>query len=693
MMSERNDFLVELGAEELPPKALPRLAQVFRNELVQGLIAAKLDHGEVHVYATPRRLAVLVEALLARQPDQAIERRGPALTAAFDKSGQPTQAARGFARSCGVEVEDLATLEGDKGSWLVYRGQQQGAAAAELLPSIVQQALNKLPIPKRMRWGDSATEFVRPVHWLVMLLGEDVVPGEVLGLASGNLSHGHRFHAPEPIRIERPGDYAARLEQEGRVIASFKKRRETIRAQVERVATDVGGQAVIEPELLDEVTALVEWPVALVGRFEEEFLAVPAEALISSMQGHQRYFPVRDAEDRLMPMFITVANIDSSNPDAVRQGNERVIRPRLADAAFFWDQDRKQSLASRIEPQRDIVFQQQLGSVYAKTARVVSLCEWLAQQLGADPAQAARAAWLSRCDLSTEMVGEFPELQGTMARYYAEHDQEPAEVVLALDQQYRPRFGGDAVASSLLGQVLGIADRADTLIGIFAIGREPSGDRDPFALRRAALGLMRTIIERELEVDLQALLTAAASGFPDEIGAMAQIDKVFDFCLERLRRYYADQGVAAELFDAVAALRPVQPLDFHQRLSACRDFVQLPEAEALAGANKRIHNILRRASDDVPDSINATILQEPAEQALYQAVEQATADVEPLLAQHQYSQALTQLAQLRQPVDQFFDQVMVMVDDPQLRDNRLALLRRLEGLFLRIADISRLPGK
>lgn len=692
-MTNHSDFLVELGAEELPPKALPRLAQAFRNELVQGLDAAKLAHGEVQVYATPRRLAVVVEALALRQPDQAIERRGPALAAAFDKSGRPTQAALGFARSCGVEIEALTTLEGDKGSWLVYRGQQQGAEAVELLPPLVEQALNKLPIPKRMRWGDSAIEFVRPVHWLVMLLGSEVVPGEVLGLASGKVSFGHRFHAPEPIRIDSPSSYSDQLERDGRVIASFEQRRERIRAQVEQTAAAAGGVAVIEADLLDEVTALVEWPVAIAGSFGQEFLAVPAEALISSMQGHQRYFPVRDADGRLMPMFITVANIDSTNPDAVRQGNERVIRPRLADAAFFWDQDRKQSLASRIESQRDVVFQQQLGSVYAKTARVVNLCERLAEQLGADPALAARAAWLSRCDLSTEMVGEFPELQGIMGRYYAEHDQEPGEVAQALDEQYQPRFGGDAVAESLLGQVLAIADRADTLIGIFAIGREPSGDRDPFALRRAALGLMRTIIERGLEVDLHALLTAAASGFPDEVGAMAQVENVFDFCLERLRRYYADQGVAAELFDAVAALRPVQPLDFQQRLLACRAFVQLPEAEALAGANKRIRNILRRASSEVPSTVDAAVLQEPAEKSLHQAVEQAAADVEPLLAQHRYEAALTRLAQLRQPVDQFFDQVMVMADDPRLRNNRLALLQRLESLFLRIADISRLPGK
>lgn len=689
---DHQDFLVELGAEELPPRALQRLAQSLRHELVQGLDTAKLAHGAVSVYATPRRLAVLVEALAVRQADQTIERRGPALAAAYDQDGRPTQAAQGFARSCGVEVEELATLENDKGSWLVYRGQQRGAAAVELLPALVEQALNKLPIPRRMRWGDSSIEFVRPVHWLLMLLGDAVVPATVLGLTSSNVSYGHRFHAPEPLRIENPASYVEQLKEQGRVIADFDRRRELIQEQVEQAAASIDGQAVIDADLLDEVTALVEWPVTLVGRFESSFLDVPAEALISSMQSHQRYFPVRDADGQLMPVFITVANIDSSNPDSVREGNERVIRPRLADAAFFWDQDRRQTLADRIEPQRDVVFQQQLGSVYAKTARVVNLCEQLAAQLGADPTLASRAAWLSRCDLSTEMVGEFPELQGIMGRYYAEHDEEPAEVALALEEQYQPRFGGDAVAASPLGQILAIADKADTLLGIFAIGREPSGDRDPFGLRRAALGLLRTIIENQLEIDLHALLSAAASGFPDEVGAPQQIEKVFDFCLERLRRYYADQGVAAELFEAVLALKPRQPLDFHQRLQACRSFVKLPEAEALAAANKRIHNILRRAQADVPDTIAADHLQEPAEQALYQALAEAEADVEPLLAQHRYEPALTRLAQLRQPVDLFFDQVMVMADDPRLRANRLALLQRLEHLFLRIADISRLPG-
>lgn len=691
-MAEQRDFLVELGAEELPPKALQRLSRAFRDELVQGLATAGLSHGTVHAYATPRRLAVLVEQLAAQQLDQSIERRGPALAAAFDGSGKPTPAALGFARSCGVAIEALQKLETDKGAWLVYRGEQRGAAATALLPQLVQQALDKLPIPKRMRWGSSRAEFVRPVHWLVMLFGDQVVPGNVLGIDSGNISHGHRFHAPQPILLRAPAEYSKRLEQEGRVIVSFAERRERVLAQVQAAAAEAGGRAVIDDELLDEVTALVEWPVAIVGRFEEDFLEVPAEALISSMQGHQRYFPVRDAQDRLLPIFITVANIESRDPEVVRQGNERVIRPRLADAAFFWNQDRKRPLADRIEQQRQIVFQQRLGSVYAKTERVAALCEHLANVLGSDATQAARAGWLSRCDLSTEMVGEFPELQGIMGRYYAVHDQEPAAVADALDEQYRPRFAGDAVAETRLGQILAIADRADTLMGIFAIGREPSGDKDPFALRRAALGLMRTIIERELDIDLRELLATAARHLPGELKAGKKVEQVFDFCLERLRGYYADQDIATELFDAVAALRPVRPLDFHHRLLACQAFVRLPEAEALAAANKRIRNILRKATGEVPATVDQGALQEAEEKALHAAVEAAAVEVEPLLAQHRYASALTRLAQLRGPVDQFFDKVLVMADDPRVRANRLALLQRLEGLFLRIADISRLPG-
>jgi len=691
-MTERLDFLVELGCEELPPKALLKLRDAFRNELVQAVDAAGLEHGPVRAYATPRRLAVLIEALATRQPDQVIERRGPALSAAYDSAGQPTKAAEGFARSCGVALSELGREETDKGAWLVYRGTQAGQAAAALLPGMVQKALDKLPIPKRMRWGAGKEEFVRPVHWLVMLLGTEVVPARLFNIDSDRVSRGHRFHHPEPISLAQPGEYVARLAETGRVLVDFEQRRERVRGQAQAAAAAEGGRAVIEPELLDEVTALVEWPVPVVGRFEERFLEVPAEALISSMQGHQRYFPIRDAEDRLLPRFVTIANIESRDVAAVRAGNERVIRPRLSDAAFFWDQDRKRRLETRIESQREVVFQQQLGSLYQKTERVAALADYLAHQLGLDARLAVRAAWLGKCDLSTEMVGEFPELQGIMGRYYAAHDGEPAEVAAALDEQYQPRFAGDATAASPLGQVLACAERADTLMGIFAIGRGPSGDKDPFGLRRAALGLLRTIIERGLDIDLYALLEQAASRQPAAVKADAQVETVFEFCLERLRGYYADQGIGAELFEAVAACRPRRPLDFHQRLLACRGFLALPEAASLAAANKRIRNILRKVEGTVGDAVDAARLSEAEESALYAALQAAEEAVLPLIEAARYAEALTRLAALREPVDRFFDKVLVMAEDPAVQANRLALLKRIGDLFLRVADVSKLPG-
>ena len=690
-MSEPRDLLVELGSEELPPKALRRLMNAFRDELVAGLDAAGLAHGAVRSLAAPRRLAVQVEQLATRQPDQSIERRGPALAAAYDAEGKPTKAAEGFARSCGVGMEALERLETDKGAWLVYRGVQPGQATAALLPELVQNALNKLPIPKRMRWGAGSESFVRPVHWLVLLLGGEVVPATVLGIASGNRSRGHRFHHPEQIELTAPADYESALSA-AKVLVDLDARKARIREQVEAAAAELGGVAVIDDALLEEVTGLVEWPAAVVGRFEERFLEVPAEALISSMQGHQKYFPVRDRQGRLLPSFITVANIDSRDVGAVRAGNERVIRPRLSDAAFFWEQDRKRPLAERIVGQRDVVFQQQLGSLYAKTERVEALAVYLAETLKVNGHEASRAAWLAKCDLATEMVGEFPELQGIMGRYYAIHDGEPASVAQAIDEAYQPRFAGDATAASPVGQVLAIAERADTLMGIFAIGRGPSGDKDPFALRRAALGLLRTIIERQLDVDLRRLLEQAAQVQPPAVNAAAQVDAVFQFCLDRLRAYYADQGVVAELFDAVAALQPPRPLDFHQRLLACGEFLKLADAGSLAAANKRIRNILKKVEGGVDAKVDPARLVEAEERALLSALEAAEADVAPLMAEHRYAEALHRLAALREPVDGFFDKVLVMAEDPQVQANRLGLLARISQLFLGVADISRLPG-
>jgi len=693
-MTTFRDFLVEIGTEELPPKALKRLMLSFGEGVKEGLAKADLVRGEVQFFATPRRLAVLVKDLVISQPDKEVERRGPALTAAFDASGCPTPAAKGFAASCGIEVEQLDTLKTDKGAWLVYRSRQQGRPTAELLPEIVMASLDKLPIPKRMRWGSLDAEFVRPVHWVVMLYGNEVIDCEILATKSGRETRGHRFMRPEPIFLAEPAAYAPLLETEGKVVADFAARREAVRAQVLEAAAKAGGEALIDEDLLDEVAGLVEWPVAVTGKFEERFLEVPAEALISTMKGNQKYFPVQDKTGRLMPYFITLSNIESRDPSHVKAGNERVVRPRLTDADFFWNQDRKQKLSAHGEKLKHVVFQNKLGSLHDKSSRAAALAATIAKQIGGNPVLATRAAELSKCDLLTNMVNEFPELQGIMGRYYAAHDGEDAEVAAALDEQYMPRFAGDQLPETRTGQALAIADRLDTLVGIFGIGQPPTGDKDPFALRRATVGVLRTIIENGLDLDLQHLLQAAADSFAKANIDLAQgtVEQVFDFMLERLRAYYADSGVAADTFDAVLAQRPSQPKDFDARVRAVTAFRQLPEAEALAAANKRIANILRQAGGEVSATVNGSVLAEPAEKALAEQVEQMATKVAPLFAERNYTEALCQLAGLRGAVDAFFDTVMVMADDQTLRNNRLALLKRLGDLFLQSADLSRLQG-
>lgn len=691
-MSDKRDLLIEIGTEELPPKALLKLSTAFTAGITDGLKQADLDFGSVEPFAAPRRLAVLVKQLDATQADKTVERRGPALTAAFDADGNPTKATEGFARSCGTSVDQLETLETDKGAWLVYRSTQQGQPTTELVPGILKTALDKLPIPKRMHWGDLDAEFVRPVHWVVLLFGDEVIDAEVLSVKSGRDTYGHRFHHPAPIFLGEPAAYGPILETTGRVIAEFDKRREAIRAQVMEAAEQAGGKAVIDDDLLDEVTGLVEWPLAVVGSFEQRFLEVPPECLISAMKGHQKYFHMVDGEGRLMPNFITVSNIESRNPDYVRAGNERVIRPRLTDADFFWNQDRKQTLEQRIVSLKTVVFQQQLGTIYDKSQRVAAIAEKIAEIIGGDSAHAARAALLAKCDLMTEMVGEFPELQGIMGRYYANHDGEATEVALALDEQYMPRFAGDELPQGKTGQALAIADKLDTLIGIFGIGQVPSGDKDPFALRRSALGALRIIIEQRLDIDLLEMLEHAAE---TNIGLFDNdhvITQVFDFMMGRLKAYYHDAGVAPDTFEAVLAQRPTRPIDFDARLKAVTAFRQLPEAESLAAANKRISNILRKTDEAIPEQVATGLLQEEAEKALHSQVETLAATVAPLYAARDYEAALKQLAGLREVVDNFFDQVMVMADDAAIRGNRLALLKRLSGLFLEVADLSQLQG-
>jgi len=689
-MTETRNLLIEIGTEELPPKALRRLSEAFADGMSQALDDAGLAFEGIQPYAAPRRLALLIRALPVTQKDRETVRRGPALAAAFDEEGCPTQAAIGFAKSCGVEVEQLDQLETPKGSWLSFRAIEKGKATAELVPDMVQRALAGLPVPRRMRWGDHDVEFVRPVHWIVLLFGEDVIAAPVLGITAGRETRGHRFHHPAPIAFASADDYVQSLRDTGYVMVDYRARRETVRNQVDACGKELGGQALIDEALLDEVCSLVEWPVAIGGRFDETFLEVPSEALISSMQDHQKYFPVVDASGKLLPCFITVANIESREPEQIRAGNERVIRPRLSDAAFFWNQDRKQPLAARAEGLRNMVFQDKLGTLFDKQERMARLAAIIAGQIGGDPAHAERAARLSKCDLLTSMVYEFPDLQGIMGRYYAAHDGEPEAVATAIEEHYQPRFAGDTLPQSKTGQALALADRLDSLVGIFAIGQPPSGDKDPFALRRAALGVVRLCIEGKLDIDLMALLYKASAGFDASLKAGDAVDAVFDYIMDRLRGYYQDRDIPVDIVDAVLATRPTRLIDFDRRVRACQAFRDLPEAAALAAANKRIANILKKTEQPIPDTVDETLLSDAAEKQLAEQLAALKPEVVQLMEKGDYTPALQKLAGLRDAVDAFFDQVMVMVDDDRIRANRLALLKDLATLFLRVADLSRL---
>ncbi|KGK42432.1 glycine-tRNA synthetase subunit beta [Nitrincola sp. A-D6] len=676
------DFLVEIGTEELPPTSLKALASAFLSGIESGLQQAGLTYTNACYFAAPRRLAVQITALAERQPDREFEKRGPATQA-------PAKAVEGFARSCGVTVDELIQTEVGKGSYFVHRGIETGKSSEELLPAIVSESLNQLPIPKRMRWGSSRTEFVRPVHWLVMLLGESVIPCEILGLTSGRKTRGHRFHYPHDIELLSPGDYQPKLLSPGKVIVDFAQRMEKIRQQVLAEAQKVNAEVVIDEDLLEEVCALNEWPVALTGRFEERFLEVPSEALISSMKSNQKYFHLIDQQGKLLPYFITVANIESLDPAQIISGNEKVIRPRLADAAFFFEQDRQSPLASRIDKLKSIVFQHDLGTLHDKTVRVSKLAGSIARLIGGNTDYAERAAALSKCDLMTDMVFEFTELQGLMGYYYARHDGEVDEVALALNEQYMPRFSGDELPTTKTGMALALADRIDTITGLFAINQPPTGSKDPFALRRQSLGILRIIIDHQLDLDLAQLVQLAASNYTDLPGSADVTERVIDFMLERLRAWYEEKGVSVSVYQAVHALRPTRPLDFNKRVIAVSDFAQLPEAQDLAAANKRVANILAKQSTaDAPSVVDASLLTEDAEKELANAVATLTAQTRPLFAQGRYPEAMTLLAALNPQVNRFFDEVMVMADDDATRHNRLALLAQLRGLFLGTADIS-----
>ena len=690
-MSKR-DFLVELGTEELPPKALASLMQSFADQLGEGLDEARLEHGDITAYASPRRLAVHVADLATAQASRDVEQKGPPVRIAFDDDGAPQPPALAFAKKCGVDVQALERVATDKGEWLVYRATEEGQSTESLIGPIVTTALSRLPIPRRMRWGDSDAEFVRPVHWLVMLHGSDVVDTSVMGLDAGRSTAGHRFHAPGPFDIAEPSEYLELLEKRAYVVADFADRRQRIIDGVNASAAAIDGIIVDGESLYDEVTALVEWPVPLLGRFDERFLELPPEVVTSTLTGHQRYFPVADDKGELKNAFVTVANLDSKDPAQVRDGNERVIRPRLADAAFFWNSDRKTPLDARIDDLDRVVYQQGLGTLGDKSRRVAAIAGHIATALGRNGDAVSRAAALAKCDLVTGIVGEFPELQGTMGAYYAAADGEDEAVATAIREQYLPRFAGDELPASTDGQVLALADRLDTLAGIFALGKRPSGNRDPFGLRRAALGIVRILIESELELDLKAAIDTAVALQPvDDRDADIEAD-LYQFIAERLRRFFQDRDpdLATETLDAVMARQPESLLDFAHRLAAVQDFLGLDEAESLAAANKRIANILKKSGGEAADTIDAKLFEETAEKELFSALERVGSAVRPMIASHEYTEALRALAELRAPVDRFFDDVMVMTDDDAIRRNRLGLLCELRTLFLDIADVSRL---
>jgi glycyl-tRNA synthetase beta chain len=687
-MSSR-DLLFELRTEELPPRTLPALSNALTEGIVKGIDGAAVPHGKVHGFATPRRLAVWIEKLAEHQPDRQVERRGPPLANSFDAEGKPTQAATAFAKSCGVEVGELSKLTTDKGAWLQFRGTERGAATTALLGDIVTQAIAALPIAKRMRWGARSAEFVRPVHSVVLLYGDEVVPAEVLGLAAGRVTSGHRFHSPKPITLKGAKGYESKLRR-AKVIVDFAKRRELIRTAVTAVAAQAGGTALIEDALLDEVTALVEWPVALAGQFEQRFLSLPSEVVIATIQDHQRYFALQGADGRLSGGFVTVSNIESRDPSKVREGNERVVRPRLSDAAFFWDQDRKISLQEHAAKLAGVVFQTKLGSYADKTARVAKLAELIGGRIGAG-GDVRQAVELSKADLMTAMVGEFPELQGTMGRYYAEQQGLPREVSLAIEEHYRPRFAGDALPATKTGQAVALADKIDTLAGIFAIEQRPTGAKDPFGLRRAALGVLRILLEAGLDLDLFDLVEAAAAAQPVQRAAV--VDEVYDFIAERLRGMLLEQpGITPEMLDAVLANRPRAPLDVVTRLQALQQFLLLPDAAVLAAINKRIANILKKTQVNSDLLVDPQALTEEAERGLYSALAGLREPVLEATKQRRYADSLQALVGLRAPVNDFFDRVMVMDENVDRRNNRLALLRDVQILLGGVADLSRLPG-
>lgn len=684
------DFLFELGTEELPPKTLKTLSDALVRETALGLEDAGLEHGSIKGFAAPRRLAVFVEGVQDHQSDRPFDKRGPAVKAAFDSDGNPTRAAEGFARSCGVSVDKLQTLDTDKGEYLVYQGVEPGKAATALLPDIIVTALDRLPIAKRMRWGANRYEFVRPVKWLLSLWGDQVMLLEAFGLTAGDLSYGHRIHAPDALRIPKPSAYADTLKHKGWVMADFAERKAYIETELRKLAEHHDVVPVAPDDLVEEVTSLNEWPVVLSGEFEERFLDVPPEALISSMQEHQKYFAATDHNGQLINRFFFVANLESRDPQAVISGNEKVIRPRLSDAAFFWEGDQKTPLADRLGQLDQVVFQKQLGSIGDKSRRIARLAAEIAHHIGADAGVAERGGLLAKADLVTDLVGEFDDLQGLAGFYYARKDGEGEAVAQAIRDQYKPGFAGDALPETLEGAAVALADRLDTLIGIFGIGQKPTGTKDPFALRRASLGVLRIIMENNLDLDLRTLLTLAQQQYPDNTfkDPNSALDDAQSYALDRMRALLQDAGISPDVFLSVNALGLTQPLDIKQRVEGVNAFKNSPAAESLSAANKRVANLLSKADGVASTNTDLDRLTEPAEQTLLKALNGLESRVSACVEDRDYKGALSLLSELREPLDGFFDDVMVMTDDADLKSQRLSLLRRIRTLFLNIADIS-----
>jgi len=684
---QKENLLIELGTEELPPKALKSLRDSLKSGVESGLKSAELNFDNIEAYATPRRLAVLVKQVETEQQDKEVEKRGPAVNVAFDDAGKPTKAAEGWARSNGITVEQADRLSTDKGEWLLHKATVKGQALAELVQGILEAAIKALPIPKPMRWGNSTAQFIRPVHTLTVMLGSELIEAEILETRSGRFIQGHRFHSPQGFELDHVDNYLSKL-REAKVIANFEERIETIQSEVSRLASELGGEVIQDNELVEEVSALVEWPVALTASFEQGFLAVPKEPLIVTMKDDQRYFPVEDGKGNLLPQFIFITNIESRDPQQIIKGNEKVVRPRLADAQFFFESDKKKTLESRVSALDSVLFQKQLGSIGDKARRISVLAGKIAHQLNADVEASERAGLLCKADLVSDMVSEFPETQGVMGKHYALNDGENPVVAEAIEQHYWPRFSGDELPLTKEACAVALADKLDTLVGIFGIGQVPKGDRDPFALRRAALGLLRTLVERELSLDLHELLAASVEGFGDKLSNKTVATDVFDFLLGRFRPWYQDQGISVDVIQSVLARSPSKPTDFDQRVKAVQSFKSMDSAASLAAANKRVGNILAKSDEEISGDVDETLLQEESETTLYRLVKQTESVVKPLIAHGDYSDALRHLSELKEPVDAFFEQVMVNADDDKVRINRLNLLFRLRQLFLEIADIS-----